>query len=334
MSAAELSSATPAYPDRSVRLMIFGIFQILLGCLAGLMGLTMVAVATAGPMLKPPHGPVMNVRMMIPGIVFYFLLAVGFIWMGIGSIRARRWAWTLTVLLSWMGLVMGGVMFAVFVFAAGPMMRAAMEQQQAKMPPQALLVMQIVMAAFTACIYIGLPALFLLFYNWASVRATCQRRNPQICWTDRCPMPVLALTILLGVSVLSMPSCVVYGCVMPLFGMFVSGVSGAVVILLITLILAYLTWGTYRLRMAAWWGTLLLWIVGTANMVVTFAHNDLMKMYEKMGMPAEQMEMMRKMGFADWLSHWGLWLGLVCGAVWLGYLLYVRRYFVRARTGG
>jgi hypothetical protein len=51
-------------------------------------------------------------------------------------------------------------------------------------------------------------------------------------------------------------------------------------------------------------------------------------MYEKMGMPAEQIEMMRKMGFVVAMSHWGPWIALVGGA-WLGYLLYVRRYFVR-----
>ena len=50
---------------------------------------------------------------------------------------------------------------------------------------------------------------------------------------------------------------------MPLFGVFVSGAAGAAVILLLALVLAYLAWGTYRLRMAAWWGMLLLWIVGT-----------------------------------------------------------------------
>ena len=130
-----------------------------------------------------------------------------------------------------------------------------------------------------------------------------------------------------------MSSVVAYGCVMPLFGVFISGAAGAVVILLIALVLAYLAWGTYRLQMAAWWGTLLLGIAGTLNMVVTFSRTDLMAMYEKMGMPADQLEMMRKTGFVELMSHWGPWMGLVSGAVWLGYLLYVRRYFVRSGEG-
>jgi hypothetical protein len=271
----------------------------------------------------------MNTRMMIPGIAFYLVLAVAFIWLGIGSIRARRWAWTLTVLLSWIWLIMGVVGFVMFVFVMGPMMRASMEQQ-AKLPPQALMAMQIVMGAFMAGIYILLPAMFLLSYQWTSVRATCQRRDPHICWTDRCPMPVLALSILLALSVVSMLGAVVYGPIMPLFGVFTSGPVGAAVILLVTLAMAYFAWGSYRLQMAAWWGMLLFCIVGTLNMVVTFSRTDMMGMYEKMRMPAAQLEMMRKSGVIETMSRWMPWMGLIGGVVWLGYLLYVRRYFLQS----
>ena len=53
-----------------------------------------------------------------------------------------------------------------------------------------------------------------------------------------------------------------------------------------------------------------------------------MEMYEKMHMPAAQLEMMRKSGMIELMSRWMPWMGLVGGAVWLGYLLYVRRWFV------
>ena len=67
-------------------------------------------------------------------------------------------------------------------------------------------------------------------------------------------------------------------------------------------------------------------------MAVTFSRTGLMEMYEKMGMPAAQLEMMRKSGMIESMSRWGPWMGMVGGAVWLGYLLYVRRYFVCGRT--
>ena len=329
MSTAQPPTTTPVYPDRSTRLMLFGVLQVLLGCICGLMAVMMVVFSSLGPMPKTPQGPAMNAQMMIPGMVFYFLLAVALIWLGIGLIRARRWAWTLTIVLSWMWLVIGVVSFVSFLFVAGPMMSASIAQQ-GKIPPEAIMAMRIVSGAVLACIYILLPAVFLVFCHHESVRATCQRRDPKIPWTDRCPMPVLVLSILMALSVVSMFSVLAYGCVMPLFGVFISGAAGAVVVLLMALVMAYLAWGTYRLQMAAWWGTLLLWIAGTVNMAVTFSQAGLMEMYEKMGMPAAQLEMMRKSGVVETMSHWGPWMGILGGIAWLGYLLYVRRYFVRS----
>jgi hypothetical protein len=268
---------------------------------------------------------------MVPAMCFYLPLAVAFIWLGIGLVRARRWAWTLTVVLSWMWLIMGVVGFVMVVFFMGPMMASI--AQQGKMPPEAMMAMRIILGASMGCIYILLPGVFLVLCHGESVRATCQMRDPKVRWTDRCPMPVLALSIILALSVVSMSSLVAYGCVMPLFGVFISGAAGAVVILLIALALAYLAWGTYRLKLAAWWGTLLFGIAGTLSMVVTFSRTNLMEMYEKMGMPADQLEMMRKTGFVESISDRAPWMNLVGGAAWLGYLLYVRRYFVRGGEG-
>lgn len=327
MSTVQPPNAEPAAANHGVGLTVFGIFQILLGCLCGLMGMMVVVVTLLGPM---PQGEAMDARMMIPGMFFYFLLAVALIWLGIGSIRARRWAWTLTVVLSWMWLIMCVLSFIAFVFLAGPMMQVSIEQQgQAKLPPEAITMMRIIGGVMMFGIYILLPAVFLIFYQRASVWAYCQRRDQRTRWTDRCPMPVLALSILMAFSVVSMLFMPVYGCVMPLMGYFVSGAVGAVVMLLIALAMAYLAWGAYRLQMAAWWGTLLLMVVGTVNMVVTFWRTDLMEMYEKMGMPATQLEMMQKSGFFEQASRWGPWMVLVTGILWLSYLLYVRRYFTR-----
>jgi hypothetical protein len=312
--------------------MLFGVFQIVLGCLCGLMGLMMLVVSALGPMIRTPQSEAINARSMIPVTAFYFALAVAFIWLGVGSIRARRWAWTLTVVLSWMWLIVGVLGVVGFAVFAGPMMSTSIEQQ-AKMPPQALVFIQIIAGAAVACIYVLLPGVFVVFYHRESVRATCRRRDPEIPWTDRCPMPVLALSIFLALSVVSMPLALVQGPVIPLFGVLVSGAAGAAVVLSVTLAMAYLAWGSYHLRMPAWWGTLLLCIVGTLNVAVTFSRVDLMEMYEKMHMPAAQLEMMRKSGMVEMMSRSMPWMGLVGGAVWLGYLLYVRRYFVGKALG-
>ena len=329
MSTAQPPTATSVYPDRSERLLLLGIFQVVLGCLCGLMGAVMVGAAMLGPMGAVPQGQSTSLQMMIPALVFYVLLAVALIWLGIGLVRARRWAWTLTVVLSWMWLVIRVVSFVAFVFLIGPMIWESMARD-GKVPREMIMGMLMVMGLFVVCVYILLPGLFLVVCHRESVRATCQTRDPKIRWTDRCPMPVLALTVIQALGAVAMPSALAYGSVIVLFGVFLSRASGTVAIGLIMLVLAYLAWGSYRLQMAAWWGMLLAGMVGALNTVVTFSRTDLMQMYEKMGFPPEQLEMMRKTGIVELMSRWGPWMSLVGGAAWLGYLLYVRRYFIHS----
>lgn len=329
MSTSQPPITTYTYPDRSTRLVLLGVFQLMLGGLFGLLAATMVAVSLKGPFAQAQQGSSMNGQVLFFALAFYLPLAAVFIGLGIGLIRARRWAWTLTVVVSWMWLITG----VVGLVALGLFMRESFGDQvaqQGKIPPGAAAMMQIVVLAISGCFYVLLPAMFIALCRGKSVWATCERRDPKIPWTDRCPMPVLALSIIFAISIMSLSLSMVNGSVIPLFGVFLSGTAGSAVILLIAAALAYLAWGTYRLRMDAWWGALLLGIVGTLNGVVTFSRNDLMRMYEKMEMPAEQLEMIRKSGIVESMNRWGPWMGLVAGAAWLGYLLYVRRYFVRA----
>src|SRR5882757_285048 len=95
----------PAYKDRSSGLVIFGILTLLLGCLAGLF----VPLMLFGQMMaaKAPNAPPVNHATMLPGVAVYVLLAVALIWLGIGSIKARRWARALLLIFSWSWLIMG-----------------------------------------------------------------------------------------------------------------------------------------------------------------------------------------------------------------------------------
>jgi hypothetical protein len=299
----------------------------LLGSLGALLAAEMVALLLLGPMAQPPQGPATNFAALVPATIFYCLLAVAFLWVGIGLVRARRWAWTLTVVWSWTWLMIGLVSFVMALCWMGQATWAAIAQQ-VKMPPELMNTTRIITSAILACIYVLLPGVFLVLCHHESVRATCRRRDPKVLWTDRCPMPVLALSLVLAASVVSMSSLGAFRWAMPLFGVLVSGVAGAAWALLIALVLAYLAWGIYRLRWTAWWGTLLIGIAGTVNLVVTYLRTDLMEMYEKTGMPIDQIELIRKTGIVEMMSRWGPWMGFVSGVGWVGYLLFIRRYFV------
>jgi hypothetical protein len=63
-------------------------------------------------------------------------------------------------------------------------------------------------------------------------------------------------------------------------------------------------------------------------MLVTFLRTDLTERYDKSGMAADRIELIRKTGTGEMMSRWEPWMGLAGGVGWVGYLLFVRRYFV------
>jgi hypothetical protein len=323
---------TPAaLPDRSSRLMVAGIFEILIGCFCLLLATMMGGVLAAQTRLQAPPAQGMSAAGMVPALLFYLLAAVVFIWVGIGLAGARRWAWALTVAWSWVWLVVGVFAFSMVSCFMGQRTWTAIADQ-GKLPPQMAATLQITTTVILACIYLVVPGLFLVLCHHKSVRATCERRDLKTRWTDRCPLPVLALSLMFALSVISMFSMAAYHWTFPVFGVYVSGATGAAFVVLIAAVLAYLAWGTYRLQPAAWWGALVMIVVGTANMVVMFAVMDLSEMYKKMGMPADQIELMQKAGILEMLTRWGPTLGAVGAIGWLGYLLFLRRYFVGSRA--
>ena len=164
MSTVQLPGQMSSFRDHSTRLKVFGIFQILLGCMCLL--LTLISVIMMMVPVNESFGD-MNIKVMISTMLFYIGFAACFIWLGIGSILARRWAWTLTVILSWMWFIFGIAVIIPMVFV---MSKSMDHSQQVKMSSSSIFLMHIIIiSTILFGIYILLPALFLLFYNRASV---------------------------------------------------------------------------------------------------------------------------------------------------------------------
>ena len=142
-------------------------------------------------------------------------------------------------------------------------------------------------------------------------------------------MPVLAISVLMVFSTFSMPMMWPYNFAICLFGFLISGIWGAAVSLLMMTLFIGLAFGTYKLKMAAWWGTLLFWLAGNINMVVTFSSGNMMQMYEQMGYSEKQMEMIRKVWGDGGISIMMICMTVIFGVAAFGYMLYVRRYFIQ-----
>lgn len=320
MNANETTTTPPLAKDRTVGLVVFGALQLCMGGLCVLLIPMMVFSATTVAVKGAPT----SLRMMVPAISMYGLMAVVFIWLGVGSILARRWARAVTLVLSWMWLVMGVVALTMLVFFMPNVFQGAAPPNE--VPPAVMKVMWIMMLGFMGFIYIVLPGVFVLFYRSKHTKATCEYKDPHVRWTDRCPLPVLALSFFLAFGVFGMLTTASYGFAVPFFGIILSRGLGALVVGVTAVWFAFLARGTYKLKMWAWWGAALTYFGLGLSTVVTFSRVELMELYREMNIPEEQLDVIKQTGMIEKM-HMPLAM-LVCFGVLVVYLLWIRKYFV------
>ena len=164
--------------------------------------------------------------------------------------------------------------------------------------------------------YLGLAVLFI----WLGIGSVLCRR-----WA-RALLLVFAWLWLLGGGAACMPLLMgVYHSIVPFFGCYLSGGTGTAVLLVTTAAYAWAARATYRLNVAGWWVAFLgfgLWMLSSG---LTFARDGLLPMYELMEFPPAMLDRMRQMGFLQ--SPAMVVLPLVCWLPFLGYLIYLKKFF-------
>ncbi len=317
------------YQDRSTGLMVLGIFTILFGGLCGLMAATLtLAPASIGPGSRWQN--------ILPALLMYGGLAVAMVWLGIGSILARRWARALLLIFSWSMLVMG-LVAVVFTIVWFPQMLAVIQTVepagQAPLPPAVTRVLILIPLILITLFMVLVPAVGVLFYRSPHVRATCEARDPVPRWTDACPLPVLAVALWLAATVLMMLMIpFAYRGLFPLFGSLATGVVGSVAALILAAIWGWCAWAFYQLDVRGWWLLVVSVVVFTLSAILTYSRHDLIEVYALMGYPEEHLALLRQVNFTSaaaicWST--GGWALAV-----LGYLLFIRRYFRSPEPAG
>jgi hypothetical protein len=308
--------------DRRGGLIGFGILLVLLGCICALfVPLMIVGQAFSAASSGVPA----DFRLMAPVIVQYVGLAVAFIALGIGSMKARRWARALVLIVAWSWLVTGIVSTGVMAILMPKMLASSPAGGPAMSDPVRNVVLAVTVI-FMAVIFVILPGILVLFYGSRHVKATVDARDPVPRWTDACPLPVLALSLGLGLAAASTSAVLAtYRSVVPVFGLLVTGVPGTGILLGMTVLWAYAAWSTYRLRPAGWWTVLLCFLVLSASSALTFARVDMLEMYRLMGYPERQIAQIQQSGILT--SRLLVSLILVGPIPFVGYLLWVKRFF-------
>jgi hypothetical protein len=306
----------PGFKDRKKWLVAFGIFEIVVGLIFALTLITFTFYKSSSQSMS------ISVKAFV--LLFYLFLAVWFIWMGIGSIKARRWARALMLVTSWIWLI-SGFSGMVFMMLFMPDIVANLTQSGQISEAQAQS-MKYAMLWIYSFILIVMPGVFVLFYGSKNVKATCDFRNPQPGWTDKHPLPVLAVSVMSSLAAGMILLSGFYGWSMMFFGFILSGMAGAGVSLVAVILLFYVAWGAYKLNIKAWWCAVLMTIVRTISVSITYLYADVWKMYEKMNMSEQQLEIMKKYMMS---SSNSVIIAIFTGVCTLGYLFYIRKYFLR-----
>ena len=306
------------FKNRNTGLAVFGAVQLIMGCCSLLMVVLLVVLAN-----EPSFGMLADSKTMVPLIGMYVLAGVMLSYLGIGSILAKRWARALTLVLAWMGLVSG--VWAIFVMAFWtPELSNQGVTQDAGL-------FYLLFLIVTGGVLVIVPGLFVLFYRSPHVRDTCQYRNPELSWTDHCPLPVLGLSLLLAFGSVSMLMTSLGVGVIPVFGVFFRGTAGLVVIIGIGLLFAYLALATYKLKKSAWWATLIVYFLFGVSSVVTYSRFTMIEFYQEMGYPEEQLQLLKESEMAV-IEYSPLITGLSF-LMMLAYIVFVRKHFVADSTG-
>ena len=313
--------STDQHRDRSTGLVVFGVAEILIGiACASLIPLTLVGAALS-PTVEP--------GIVIPSLLLYAAGAAVFVTLGVGSIRARRWAQALSLSLGWIWLITG-VATVVVVWIAAPTLwqdlgaGAGLDDGTARIVAVAVNLVLLV-------VYVLLPGAIVLFYRSPHVIATCRRRDSDPGWAGRCPQQLLSLAVAYALCALSIVAVPSYNFVFPFFGWILSGATGALCWALAMIFCLALAWGTLRGALWAWRTAIGGCVVGVISSVATSARVDPAAIFDAMNLQPDQLILLEQLWPEKTWVHIVLWL-LIWGSLGL-YLITVRGFFGGSGSG-
>jgi hypothetical protein len=320
----------PQFRDRGTGLVVFGIIQLILGGLCALF-VPFTVLAFFVSRKADTGGPI---GAHIQSAVLYLALAVLFITLGAGSIQARRWARALTMVGSWVGLIFGILMTILITAMLPTLSRGALRTATTQNPDAAnfstgfMAVMLTFVIVLFAVFMIALPIAFILFYSRPDVEETCKRRDPVERWTDRVPLPVLGVSMLFATSAPYYLLQSVTTPFFPFFGRYLTGWRAGLVCICLSILDVVLARLLFRLNFWGWRLAVIALALRIISSVSTFARADLFEAYSRLGLSHHAVEVMRSNPMLR--SGTMMWWSLVATGIFLGYMVWLKRYFKKS----
>jgi MFS family permease len=248
----------------------------------------------------------------------YYVIAALFIPVGIGHVKLRRWALSLTQLYIWFWLGAGILLFGDFILLIPSVLRLDLNQD--------VLLFQLVTVGVSSLFFLVLlPILALWLYKRETVKSAFEEHDSNKYWTERYPFPLLALLLLYVIMIVAMHTAIFFQGLFPMFGQILLGRPAAYIIALCILILGILIYGTVQLKKWAWWSSLVYVSLLTVSSVMSFSGHRFYDIIVMMNLPAYEMELIDKMVVLHDYPLVGLFAAPLL--ITLGLVIYSRRYF-------
>jgi uncharacterized membrane protein len=318
----------PTYRDRSTGLQVFGVIQVILGVMAAF-GIPLMLLGAL--MSRKVTGTAMPIGTYMLTCLTYGIASIFLITLGVGSIRARRWGYALTLIVSWLWLIIGTLATIMITavlpagFADGFRKAAAANPNAGTLPAGVMAVILTIIIIVFAVFFIVLPLVFVLFYRREDVKETCRRRDPVETWTDQCPLPVLAASLIFAFAAPYYMMMAVTTPLVPFFGKWLTGVPGAAGCLVLAAIDAFLAISFFRLKLVGWWVAIAALMLRMVSIALTYRRGNLLQAYSQLGWRQSQLQAMS--GNPMMRGNLVLWWSVVYILVFAVYIFWTKRYF-------
>jgi hypothetical protein len=355
--------ATPAprpvlEKSRAGGLVAFGVISIVI---AG--GLVLIgSFGLVGIYMMAKMAPAQTAQVIPPiigSMIQLLIIAALLLWVGIGSIRCRRWVRPVTLSLAWAWLA-SGLLAIVTTAAAGfgapnnpatsttvtaqgtatatPTTSATTPATVPATQPGAAAgwtatgtttvvtntrpptAVVLGMLAGMALFAVALPLAYVLFYRGPNVRRTLEAYDPTPRWTDRLPTPVLGLAIWCALLALATAAGALGG-YSDFFGNYLTGWNAAGVAALKIAMLAAAAALCFKRNPLGWWIALAYVLIWGTSIITTqlFGEVETIRPAVQAVGEEEQLHPIARRAAAALYAT-----GAVAGII---YLLYVRRWF-------
>jgi hypothetical protein len=334
---AQAAAAPVIENDRRGALIGFGVGSIIIGALwgCGALGLVMAVAMSLG------FSGTLGVQFteLALAIAMYAAAATLFIWVGVDSIRCRRWVRPVVIAVGWITIasVSFGLAFVLVGLKDLPILLSQSSQTTVTTTGSGGVAVSTVtplspadsavplaMALGFSLVMLVIAGTYVWFYSTAAVRRTLEAYNPKRSWTERCPLPVFVACAAMLLSAAS-TLMTAYQAVVPFFGTYVSGSAaivldvGAAGIMLVAMAMMY------RMRRAGWWMAIGVIALGFTSAAITLMRHGAMEFYRRGHATAVELERLERSSVMN--GRTPLVFVLVLGVLSVGYLVAVGRYF-------